>query len=306
MISWQMRYYRMSKKALGKGIGALIKELDTSEDSAGVVNVPLASIKFNPNQPRRDFAEEGLRELAESIRQKGVIQPILVQSGEGGTYTVVAGERRLRAAKLAGLETIPVLVKEYTPEERIEIALIENVQREDLSPVDEALAYKRLGDVADLNQEEIAKRVGKNRSTVANSLRLLKLPEKMLKALESGRITPGHGRAILAVVNPSEQSLLFDRIIQQDLSVRQAEAVASDLSRGKRSQMKKVQSREKAAASPEIRDAEQKLIGLLGTKVKLVGTIEKGRIEVSYFTQDDLERLIELMEERVADWHPNL
>jgi ParB family chromosome partitioning protein len=197
-------------------------------------------------------------------------------------------------------------VKDYTPEERLEIALIENVQREDLSPVDEALAYKRLADVAELNQEEIAKRVGKNRSTVTNSLRLLKLPEKMLKALESGKITPGHGRAILAAVNPADQSLLFERIIQQDLSVRQAESVASELNRGKRSQVKKAQSREKAAVSPEIRDIEQKLIGLLGTKVKLVGTIEKGRIEVSYFTQDDLDRLIELMDQRVADWHPNL
>lgn len=306
MISWQMRYYRMSKKALGRGIGALIKELDTSADSAGIVHVPLDSIKLNPDQPRRDFSKEGLRELADSIREKGVIQPILVRSGEGGTYTVVAGERRLRAAKLATLDTIPVLVKEYTPEERIEIALIENVQREDLSPIDEALAYKRLADLADLNQEEIAKRVGKNRSTVTNSLRLLKLPEKMLKALESGKITPGHGRAILAVVNPADQGLLFDRIVKQDLSVRQAESVASDLSQGKRGQMKKAQSREKAAVSPEIRDVEQKLIGLLGTKVKLVGTIEKGRLEISYFTQDDLERLIELMDQRVAAWHPDL
>ena len=296
----------MSKKALGKGIGALIKDLDISEDSAGIVNVPLDAIKPNPVQPRREFPQEGLRELGDSIREKGVIQPILVQSGEGGTYTVVAGERRLRAAKLAGLETIPVLVKEYTPEERIEIALIENVQRENLSPIEEALAYKRLADVADLNQEEIARRVGKNRSTVTNSLRLLKLPEKMLKALESGKITPGHGRAILAVVNPSDQSLLFDRIIQQELSVRQAESAASDLSRGKRSQGKKARSREEVAVSPEIRDIEQELIELLGTKVKLVGSIEKGRIEISYFTQDDLERLIELMSQRVVNWHPDL
>ncbi len=296
----------MSKKALGKGIGALIKDLDISEDSAGIVNVPLDAIKPNPVQPRLEFPQEGLRELGDSIREKGVIQPILVQGGEGGTYTVVAGERRLRAAKLAGLETIPVLVKEYTPEERIEIALIENVQRENLSPIEEALAYKRLADVADLNQEEIAKRVGKNRSTVTNSLRLLKLPEKMLKALESGKITPGHGRAILAVVNPSDQSLLFDRIIRQELSVRQAESAASDLSRGKRSQGKKARSREKVAVSPEIRDIEQELIELLGTKVKLVGSTEKGRIEISYFTQDDLERLIELMSQRAANWHPDL
>jgi ParB family chromosome partitioning protein len=211
---------------------------------------------------------------------------------------------------MAGIKSIPALIKDYTPEERLEIALIENVQREDLSPVDEARAYKKLAELANLNQEEIARRVGKNRSTVANSLRLLKLPEEMLQALESGRITPGHGRAILAVLNPSDQIVLFNRIIQQDLSVRQAESVATDLSAGKRGQKKTSGSPAKEVIArdvpPEIRDVEQKLIDLLGTKVRLVGTIKKGRIEISYFAQQDLERLIDLMDQRVADWRPDL
>ncbi len=297
----------MSKKALGKGIGALIKDIYASEESEDrIVSLALEAIKPNPLQPRQEFSQERLSELADSIRAKGLIQPILVQAEEGGEYTIVAGERRLRAAKIAGIQTIPAVVKNYSPQERLEIALIENLQRKDLSPVEEARAYKKLAELADLNQEEIAQRVGKNRSTVANSLRLLKLPEKMLQALESGKITPGHGRAILAVVNPSDQVLLFDRILQQDLSVRQAETAASDLSAGKRSQKKISQIPEKAAVRPEIRDVEQKLIDLLGTKVKLVGTLEKGRIEISYFTQDDLERIIELVDKRVVDWHPDL
>ena len=297
----------MSKKALGKGIGALIKDIDASEESEErIVSLALESIKPNPLQPRQEFPQESLSELADSIKAKGLIQPILVQAEEGGEYTIVAGERRLRAAKMAGIQAIPAVVKNYSPQERLEIALIENLQREDLSPVEEARAYKKLAELADLNQEDIAQRVGKNRSTVANSLRLLKLPEKMLQALESGKITPGHGRAILAVVNPSDQVLLFDRIVQQDLSVRQAESAASDLSSGKRSQKKASKINEKAAVRPEIRDVEQKLIDLLGTKVKLVGTLERGRIEISYFTQDDLERIIELVDQRVADWQPDL
>jgi ParB family chromosome partitioning protein len=296
----------MSKKALGKGIGALIKELEQSKDSPGVIQASLESIKSNPIQPRKGFSEEGLGELADSIREKGVIQPILVESSGRNEYTVIAGERRVRAAKMAGLDAVPVLVREYTPQEKIEIALIENVQREDLSPVEEALGYRRLAEAGQLSQEQIAKRVGKKRSTVANSLRLLKLPNDMLEALEEGRITAGHARAILSVLNPADQSILFDRILKQDLSVRQTEASANELNRGERGQQGKAQVRERRESAPEIQEIEQRLIELLGTKVRVVGSLKRGRIEISYFSQDDLGRLVELIDLNSAEWRAEL
>jgi len=284
----------MSRKALGKGIGALLGDLEENgAAAASVVDVPLASLKPSPVQPRRGFPRETLEELARSVRQKGVLQPLLVER-QGNDYFIVAGERRFRAAKMAGLESVPAIVKTFEPQEKLEIALIENLQREDLTPVEEAGAYRRLMEIADLRQEEVAARVGKSRSAVANSLRLLKLPEEMLAALESGKISAGHGRALLAAANPSDQRLLFERIVESGLSVRQAEVEALRLSRGRRPKTDRSRAGRKKL-SPELTQIQERLIETLGTKVALRGTAQRGIIQVSYFSQDDLERLMEVL-----------
>jgi ParB family chromosome partitioning protein len=286
----------MSKRVLGKGIGALLGE-DEKQDLSSVAEVPLAALKPNPQQPRQEFTDSALRELADSIREKGVLQPILAEAAVDGSYIIIAGERRVRAARLAGLKNIPVVVRQFSNQEKLEIALIENVQREDLTPIEEALAYRRLMEMANLSQEQIAVKVGKDRSTVANMLRLLKLPEEAREALSSGTITQGHARALLTLVNPSDQQLLLRRIVERGISVREAEDMANQLNRGKKGASKKgrVEAEAPAVKIPEARDIEQKLIEKLGTKVELKGTGKKGRIEISYFSTEELDRILEIL-----------
>ncbi len=283
----------MSKKALGKGIGALLGDLEDAGagDSSGVVQVPVESLKPNTYQPREVFPESTLDELADSIREKGVLQPLLVER-EGEFYSIVAGERRLRAAKKAGLKEIPVLVRNFNQHEKLEVALIENIQREDLTPVEEAKAYEQLIKISGLSQEEVARRVGKKRSTIANSLRLLKLPKDMLKSLNSGEISAGHARAILSVVNQSNRINLYKRVKDKDLSVRQTESSASILNEGIKAPSGKTLSEKPDA---ELEQIEERLIDLLGTKVKIRGNLKKGQIQVNYFSGDDLERIIEIL-----------
>jgi ParB family transcriptional regulator, chromosome partitioning protein len=291
----------MSKKALGKGIGALFigeepARTQTERDPAAATELPIASLQPNPFQPRKDFPEEALRELAQSIRHQGVLQPILVEEGTEGHYTIIAGERRFRAAKLAGLDRIPVIVKHFSETEKLEIALVENIQRENLSPLEEALAYKRLMDIAGLNQEEVSQKVGKNRSTVANSLRLLKLPEEIQKAVGDGTLSAGHARAILSVNRPEDQMILFRLIIKNGISVREAEQAASDLNQGKKTSEKKEKQENKAhwQKIPELRAIEEKLIETFGTRVEVKGDNIKGKIEVAYFSTEDFTRLLSL------------
>ena len=287
----------MSKKTLGKGIDALLGESDKA-GSSPVNELPLSALTPNPEQPRREFDDASLRELADSIREKGVLQPILAEPHGDGAYTIVAGERRVRAARLAGLQRIPVVVREFTQQEKLEIALIENVQREDLTPIEEARAYRRLMELANLSQEQVALKVGKERSTIANSLRLLKLPDEALEALGKGSITAGHARALLMLVNPTDQHLLLRRIVDDGISVREAESMAGALNKGKKGASKPGRGGSDAGGvrrEPEIREVEQRLIEKLGTKVELRGTVKKGRIEISYFSSEDLERLLELL-----------
>ena len=288
----------MSKKALGRGIDALLSGADGDtpvESGAGVEHVPLSSLRPNPEQPRKEFREEALQELAQSIRRKGIIQPVLVEK-TGDSYLIIAGERRYRAAQIAGLNEIPVVVREFSDDDKLEIALIENLQREDLNPIEEAVAYKRLIDQKGLNQDEVADAVGKNRSTVANSLRLLKLPEEMQKALVTGEITPGHARAVLSVLNPSDQRILFSRILQDGLSVREAEYQAGDFNKGRRPvPVKDKGTGKKQIIQPELKDLEQKFLDALGTKVSIKGTVKQGKIEISYYSMDDLERILEII-----------
>lgn len=287
----------MSKKALGKGIEALIGIDDQGEvlDAAGgVETVDLNAVKPNPEQPRKSFSEESLKELADSIRAQGVIQPILVEK-QGDSYFLIAGERRYRAARLAGLSAIPAVIGSYSEEQKLEIALVENIQREDLNPVEEALAYKSLMDKTGLNQAQVAEKVGKQRSTVANSLRLLRLPEEMRDALGGGTLSSGHARALLSVENPADRQILFGRIRKQGLSVREAERMAGELNAGKRMKEKHEPDAAVKLRNPELMDMEQKLIDKFGTKVSVKGSPKKGHIEISYFSLDDLNRLYDIL-----------
>lgn len=291
----------MSKKALGKGIGALFTETshtkanNTNNSDDSLKKVPIKKLTPNPYQPRKEFREESLQELADSIKQNGIIQPILAEEQEDGTYIIIAGERRARAAKLADLVEVPVILDKFTIEEKIEIALIENIQREDLSPIEEAMGYKTLMDTLELNQEEVAKKVGKSRSAVANSLRLLKLPEKIKESLNHGVISAGHARAILSVINPADQEFLFNRIIEQNLSVREAEQLSSELNKGNKLNMKEKNKPSNEVTNPEMHGIKQKFIDTFGTKVEIRGSFKKGKIEISYFSMDDLERILEII-----------
>lgn len=286
-------------KGLGRGFGALLP----GEDSFSVPDaaqgdvvkiVPLTSVEPNPDQPRKDFEPSALQELADSIREQGVLQPLLVESWASG-YRIVAGERRWRAAQLAGLVEIPVLVRAFTEESRMEIALIENVQRTDLTPLEEARAYRNLMDAFNLTQDEVAKKVGKQRSTVANALRLLKLPEEMLSALDKGLLTPGHARAVLSVTLIEGQRVLFSAILAEGLSVREAEDRAQKLNAGGPPRAASAAAAAPKRVLPEIADLEQRFIERLGTKVSIKGNTSQGRIEISYHSADDLERLYGLL-----------
>jgi len=286
----------MSKRVLGKGIDALLGD-DEKADGPGVSEVPVSALKPNPHQPRTEFDPATLNELAESIRAKGVLQPVLVEADRDGTYLIVAGERRVRAAKLAGLQRIPVIVRQFSDQEKLEIALVENVQRADLTPIEEAQAYRKLMEIGTLSQEQIAQRVGKDRSTVANALRLLKLPPEVQEALNRKEITAGHARALLTLVNPSDLRTVLRRIVDHGISVRESENLAAALNRGKKGKAGKSPSppSEARGGGPELREIEQGLIEKLGTKVVMHGSLEKGSIEIEYYSSADLERLMELL-----------
>ena len=294
---------------LGKGLNALMQEAEVSEpavkktnvktklpkgidaDENGTLWVNPNLLKPNPWQPRTFFDEEKLAELTESVRQEGVLSPIIIEDAEDGTFYIIAGERRTRAARAAGLEKVPVQLRKYSDSRKLEVALIENIQRTDLNPVEEAQAYVQLMELENITQEQVAQRVGKNRSTVANSMRLLKLPKDMLDSLASGKITPGHARALLSVVNQSDQRVLFERMVNQDISVRESERMAQTFNGGGRAAKSSVDKKTVDGRDPNYIDIEQKFRDALGTKVVMKGDFEKGTITVNYFTKDDLDRI---------------
>ncbi len=281
----------MSKRALGRGIDALLGGGEQPPAGA-VATVAVSALRPNAEQPRRAFPEESLQELARSIEQKGVLQPILVEDSGDGSYLIVAGERRYRAAAMAGLEQVPVIVGRFSEVEKLEIGLIENLQREDLSPIEEARGYRRILELSGLSQEELAARVGKSRPAVANSLRLLKLPPQMVEALDAGSISAGHARAILALPERPAQEALFRAILSGGLSVREAERWAA----GPPEKPRRGRDRSRAGRlTPELASMEERLIEALGTKVAIRGGEERGRIEISYFSREDLQRLWELL-----------
>lgn len=279
----------MSKgSALGSGIDSLIMTMDDDNNDSGIQEVNISLVKANPYQPRREFNQESILELSESIRSCGIIQPILVEESLDGGYIIIAGERRYRASKVAGLTTIPVIVKSLSEEDKLEIALVENIQREDLTPIEEAKAYKKLMDSLNLNQEEVAKKVGKKRSTISNSIRLLKLPEDLQQSVNIGDLSAGHARALLSVESENIQRSLFNKIKGDKLSVRATEKMINDLS-------KPVKEKNKSHRDPDIQFIEQQFIDAFGTKVQLKGSINKGKIEISYLSKDDLSRILEVI-----------
>lgn len=273
--------------ALGSGIDSLIGNLN--EEDNGVKQVSISLVKPNPHQPRKEFNNESLIELSESIRSCGLIQPILVEESFDGGYIIIAGERRYRASKIANLKTIPVIVKTITEEEKIEIALVENIQREDLTPIEEAKAYRNLMDCLKLNQEEVAKKVGKKRSTISNSIRLLNLPEDLQLSLNKGDLSAGHARALLSIDKPNIQRTIFNKIKSDKMSVRATEKMVNEYGTSKKETQKE------SYKDPDIQYIEQKFIDIFGTKVQLKGDMNKGKIEVTYYSKDDLSRIVELL-----------
>ncbi len=278
-------------RGLGRGLGALIPG---AEAPSGLLQVKVGDIAVNPRQPRRGVDEEGLRELADSIAEHGLLQPLIVTEIEGATergprYQLVAGERRWRAAMLAGFDSVPVLVKEATPQETLELALVENLQRSDLTPLEEASAYQQLVEEFGLTQEQVAERVGRNRVTVTNSLRLLRLSDEAKEALQAGRISEGHGRALLGLGNEQLQLRLLREIERRGLSVRQTEELVRRLAAGAEQQ------RTRAAQTPETRALEDRFCRALGTKVNLYRTRRGGRLVIHFYSEEELQSIYDLI-----------
>jgi ParB family chromosome partitioning protein len=269
----------VKRRALGRGLGALIPSVYSNGEEGRDSFVPLAAIRPNPMQPRQAFADEGIEELAESIRQKGILQPLLVRRSNGG-FELIAGERRLRAAQRLGMEQVPVLVRDASDGEMLEMALIENIQREDLNPLEEARAYRRLVEEFNLTQEDIAARVGKDRSTIANTMRLLQLPPEVRTQIERGALSAGHARALAAVPSEAVKIQLAQEIVAQRLTVRQTEHL--------------VKRRTRLPAEPELAAAEQRLTEHLGTRVRVLhGRNGAGKIEIEYYSLQELNGLLD-------------
>ncbi len=275
------------KSGLGKGLGALIPAADEAAVGQGVARVPLSAITPNPHQPRSPIRDQDLVELAASIEEHGIIQPLVVARAPDG-YQLIAGERRWRSARLAGLTTVPVIVKDVAPSEMLELALVENVQRADLNAFEEALAYRQLIDEFGLTQEQVARRVGKSRAAVANTLRLLKAARPVQEALLGARISEGHARALLGLERAEAQAAALKTVLKQDLNVRQTE----ELVRRLLGQEKK-QPGSAPAVSPETRALESRFREALGTRVSLKRSGAGGRIVIHFYSKEELEALYE-------------
>lgn len=303
------------KKALGKGLSALIpdsygkinekRSVDSVSaaslptegpftgsrvSSSGFQLIPISQIKANDDQPRREFSPEGIEELAASIKEKGILQPVVVKKIGDQQYVLICGERRLRAAILCGLEEIPAVIKDIANDDFLEWALIENIQREDLNPMEEAEAYRRLAEERFLSQDDIAKRVGKDRSTVANMMRLLKLPEEVRTYLAGGRLSSGHARALLPLLTPEHQRQMARRIVEENLSVRQVESMVNRSNAHAKRKPKTARH-----LRPEIVDLEHQLSQHFSTQVKIFPRKNQteGRLEIQYYSLDDLDRVLE-------------
>jgi len=280
----------MNRKALGRGLGALLSSDSTIDLGAEPSEVEIDSIVPGPMQPRTHFDEASLESLADSIRTHGIVQPLLVRRRDGG-YELIAGERRWRAAKLAGITRVPVVVKEVPDDNLLEIALIENIQRENLNPIEEAQAYKNLIETVGLTQESLASRVGRDRSYITNYLRLLRLPDDVQHLVKEGRLSTGHARTLLAVDQVDLQRRLARQIIDGGLSVRATEQLVQKATEEKPARRSAPQ-----AVDPNIKAAETKLRRALGTQVKILQAADgRGRVEISFFNTQDLDRIYSLL-----------
>jgi ParB family chromosome partitioning protein len=281
----------MAKKSgLGKGLDALIPTEESQLPESGITHIPIANIIPNPRQPRTNFASDELDELAISIREHGVIQPLIVtQTEAAGQYTLIAGERRLLAAQLIELEEVPVIIRGASDQELVELALVENVQRADLGALETAEAYRQLTEDFNLSHEEIAARVGKNRVTITNTLRLLKLPDEVKESLAEGIITEGHARALLALPTPEAQSAALKSILKNDLNVRQTEELVRKLGG------EKPQRLSPPPPDPEIKALEEQLRQRLGTRVTLNQRSKGGTLTIHYYSAEELNTILDLI-----------
>ena len=287
--------------ALGRGLDALIStddELHTS-GSSSISEVPVSKIKANPNQPRREFAAEALNELAESIRQIGIIQPITLRKMDDGTYQIIAGERRWRASQMAGLSSIPAYIRTADDENMMQMALVENIQREDLNAIEIALAYQNLIEQYDLTQEKLSEKVGKNRATIANFLRLLKLPAQVQMALQNKEMDQGHARALLGLSKPSLQVKLFNEIKEKGYSVRQVEEMVKQLNNGETltSGRHKLSDKTAKLLPEEYAELRNRLSDVFSSKVQMTCNQQgKGKITIPFDSEEDLERIISMLD----------
>lgn len=275
----------MKKSNLGRGLDSLIPKEDKKQ---GYLVVSINEVKPNASQPRKEFDEEAISELANSIKEKGILQPLVVRTNDGG-YEIIAGERRWRAAQRAGVTRVPVIVKEASDREVMELALIENLQREDLNPIEEAVAYQQLIQEFELTHEDVSQQIGKERSTITNQLRLLKLPDEAKEALIAGDITAGHARAILSIESPAEAREALKAIQKQRLSVRNTEQLIKNISKRKKKDK---------TTEPEniyLKQVIDELKNSLSTQVRIVDKQGKGKIEIDYYSNDELERLVSIL-----------
>ena len=291
----------MIKKGLGKGLNALLSIYDEEEEqdenvsretkpaSNGIEGIDISLIYANPNQPRKTFDETALKELATSIKTHGIIQPIVLNRAEDGKYMIIAGERRWRAAKMAGLEQVPAFVRNYTPKQIKEISIIENLQREDLNPIEAARAIKQLINKYDLTQEAVADRIGKSRPAIANTLRLLNLPMDVIELIEKNKLSAGHARCLVALSSPIEQTKVAQAAVAKKLSVREMEKLVKNL-------LNPVKERPKTEQSLELRGMIEEMQRTFATKVSAIGNDNKGRIYIDYYSKDDLDRIAELIQ----------
>ncbi|WP_053368615.1 ParB/RepB/Spo0J family partition protein [Bacillus sp. FJAT-27245] len=282
-------------KGLGKGLDAFFANME-AESEESVQEIRIKELRPNPYQPRKHFQPEAIEELKESILEHGILQPLVVRKSIKG-YEIVVGERRYRAAKQAGLETVPAVVRDLSEQQMMELAVLENLQREDLSPIEEAAAYQTLMEKLNLTQEEVAKRLGKSRPHVANYIRLLSLPKQIQDLISNGTISMGHGRALLGLRQKSKLPLLVDKIVKESLNVRQLEKLIQQLNDNVSRETKKPEKKKDRF----IRDRENQLRERFGTTVHIKQTKNKGKIEIEFFSKEDLERLLDLLEPESND-----
>lgn len=276
-------------KRLGRGLDALIPQIEIKEDEQ-VVQIPLSELRPNPYQPRKNFTEEAIQELSQSIKEHGVIQPIIVRKSIKG-YEIIAGERRFRASKAAGLSEIPAVIKDFTEAQVMEVALIENLQREDLNTMEIAVAYQKLMDKFNLTQDELAVKVGKSRPHVANFLRLLQLPDNVQEYVSRGTLSMGHARTLLGIKDKKALVTLAKKCIEEDLSVRHLEELVKQIENVSR----ETKTKKKQEKDIFIVELEERLQSTFGTSVKIKKKENKGKIEIDFFSEEDLERIIEVL-----------